>query len=210
MPDADTIQGPLDLPELLARSSRGDDQSWRRLIELYGRRVYALAHSRCRRDDVAEEITQSVFVTLATKLSAGGYTEQGRFESWLFRVTMNRVRDEARRQRRHAEPTDPEVLRETALDTRAGPIEGAAERAEALAQEVCLRRAMDGLSNADREVIELRHHGGLSFQAIADALEEPVGTVLARHHRALRKLKDAMTRDGEPSRASAAKVNRRV
>ena len=43
--------------------------------------------------ELAEEITQSVFVTVASKLVGGGYTEQGRFESWLFRVAMNRIRD---------------------------------------------------------------------------------------------------------------------
>jgi len=43
-------------------------------------------------------------------------------------------------------------------------------------------------------VIELRHHGGLSFQQMADLLEEPLGTLLARHHRALRKLRELLRR----------------
>ena len=45
---------------------------------------------------------------------------------------------------------------------------------------------MARLHDADREVIELRHHGGLSFKQIAELLDEPLGTLLARHHRALR------------------------
>ena len=59
-----------------------------------------------------------------------------------------------------------------------------------------LRSALSGLEDADREVIELRHHAGMSFKQIADLLEEPIGTLLARHHRALRKLKDIMTAGG--------------
>lgn len=152
-----------------------------------------MARSRCRRDDLAEEITQSVFATLASKLPGGGYTEQGRFESWLFRVTMNRVRDEARRAARHATPTDPDVL--AASSPARAPSTGA--ESPDLAP---LRDAMAALSDADREVVELRHHGGLSFQQIADILDEPMGTVLARHHRALRKLKDMLT----PAPAAAA------
>lgn len=186
MPDTTASTPGSDSPDirgLLARSARGDESAWRSLIGLYGRRVYALARSRCRRDDLAEEIAQSVFVTVATKLALGQYAEQGRFEAWLFRVTMNRVRDEIRRMKRHAVPTDPAEFCD-AVATNDGLAAGEPADLDAL------RRAMNSLAPADREVVELRHHGGLSFKQIAEALEEPLGTVLARHHRALRKLKE--------------------
>ena len=48
---------------------------------------------------------------------------------------------------------------------------------------------MDRLSEGDREIIELRQTGGMSFRALSDYFEEPLGTLLARHHRALRKLR---------------------
>ncbi|MDX2114662.1 MAG: sigma-70 family RNA polymerase sigma factor [Planctomycetota bacterium] len=191
MPDPAASTVPADLAEpgplaeLLAHAARGDERAWEGIVKLYARRVYAMARSRCRRDDLAEEITQSVFATIATKLGSGGYAEQGRFEAWLFRITMNRVRDEARRLSRHALPTDPEVLGSTAAAPDEPP--------HADEQDVqTLRLALGSLSEPDREVVELRHHGGLSFRQIADALGEPMGTVLARHHRALRKLKEIL------------------
>src|ERR1044071_2785470 len=91
---------PQELAPLLKAASRGDPGAWRELVNRYGRRVYALAKSRCRNEDVAEEIAQSVFATIAAKVGGGEYTEVGRFESWLFRVTMNRVRDTERRAKR--------------------------------------------------------------------------------------------------------------
>jgi RNA polymerase sigma-70 factor (ECF subfamily) len=147
--------------------------------------------------DVAEEVTQSVFVTVASKLSGGEYTEQGRFESWLFRVAMNRIRDEVRRTRRQATPTDPEALDGQAGRT-GGVIGGAGETggesgtADHRDELTALRNAMSQLTDQDREIVELRHHAGLSFKQMADLLSEPLGTLLARHHRALRKLKDLM------------------
>ena len=140
-----------------------------------------MVRSRCHDDDLAEEITQSVFVTISSKLSPdGGYEEHGRFESWLFRITMNRVRDEMRRRKRHAVATDPAGFSD---------IQGAPEAPRDDAGLASLRAAMDGLTDAERQVIELRHHGQMSFKHIAETLDEPIGTVLARHHRALRKLK---------------------
>ncbi len=170
------------LAEIVKRAGSGDESAWRELIDLYSRRVYAMAKSRCADPGLAEEITQSVFTTISTKLSAGQYSEQGRFEAWLFRVTMNRIRDEARRMKRHAQPTDPSEF---------GSVEGKSETTEPTNEVRInqLRAAMNELSGPDREVVELRHHGAMSFKQMAGLLDEPVGTLLARHHRALRKLK---------------------
>jgi RNA polymerase sigma-70 factor (ECF subfamily) len=184
----DSSPKPDEAPEtrnLLAAACRGDESAWRQVVELYGRRVFALAKSRCQRADLAEEVTQSVFATVATKLGSGGYTEQGKFEAWLFRITMNRIRDEMRRMKHRPEATDPAVL---------GSVAGAATENEG-DQTVALgrlREAMGRLSESDREVIELRHHGGMSFKQMSELLDEPLGTLLARHHRALRKLKQLM------------------
>jgi DNA-directed RNA polymerase specialized sigma24 family protein len=53
---------------------------------------------------------------------------------------------------------------------------------------------MQELSPADREIIDLRHLGGLSFQQMADLLDEPLGTLLSRHHRAVARLRASMER----------------
>ena len=209
-PDAQSIDA--ELQPILRRAAAGEPQAWRELVDRYSRRIFALAKSRLRVTgygsagqsasgagiELAEEITQSVFATVSIKLISGQYAEQGRFEPWLFRVAINRIRDEIRRQRRHAVVTDPEVLadRAAAVETRntdAGQLSS-------------LRRAMACLGEADRQVIELRHHAGLSFAQMADMLSEPLGTLLARHHRALRKLRSILENPGELGQRSAGET----
>lgn len=172
-----------EVSALLARAAAGDQDAWRGIVALYARRVFALARSRRLSEEAAEEVAQSVFVTLASQLGSGTYTERGRFESWLFRVAINRVRDEVRRAARHATTADPSTLNERPGEIAPTPASDDRELAS-------LRAAMASLGEADREIVDLRHHGGLSFKQIADLLGEPMGTVLARHHRALRKLKE--------------------
>ncbi len=175
---------PAAIAGLLSRAMRGDERAWRELVGAYGPRVFALAQSRCHNADVAEEIMQSVFATVAVKVRGRDYIEHGKFEAWLFRVAMNRVRDYARSKKRSSAlfQQGSEPVAEAAAQREQERTDGE--------QLSALRAAMEQLPDADREVIELRHHGDLSFKQIADLLDEPLGTLLARHHRALRKLKE--------------------
>lgn len=171
---------------VLARAARGDDAAWRMIVSEYSGRVYGLLRSQGADPELAEEITQSVFCTIAAKLV--DYVEGGRFESWLFRIAVNRLRDDARRKRRHAKPAGAnevlEGLAGAAPDHNAG---------RAQAEELhALRAAVERLSDSDREVIDLRHVGGMSFKEMALHLGEPLGTLLARHHRALAKLRGSL------------------
>ena len=54
-------------------------------------------------------------------------------------------------------------------------------------QLVRLREAIASMSEADQQVIHLRHTAGLAFAEIAETLDQRWGTVLARAHRAMKK-----------------------
>lgn len=190
------------LADRLSAASRGDAEAWGWLVTSYHRRVYGLLVRQCGDRELAEEITQATFVKLVQKLPevAGGpsegegrYSERGRFEPWLFRVAMNGLRDEMRRRKRQAVGVGG-----TEADEQGGPGLPAAaapggddplDRVDRAEQVERLREAVAELGEADREVLHLRHTAGLSFAEIAQALGQPLGTVLARAHRALGKLR---------------------
>jgi RNA polymerase sigma-70 factor (ECF subfamily) len=179
------------LEATLERAAGGDETAWRLVVDTYSGRVYGLIRAQCGSSDLAQEITQSTFCTVVAKI--GRYTELGRFESWLFRIAMNRLRDEMRRRKRQANPVPEEAL--VGLAGPAAPAAGdQADPDEVRALEAALAR----LSEADRRVIQLRHSAGLSFAQIAEVLGEPLGTVLARQHRALKKLRHLLGRPDPP------------
>lgn len=206
----------LDLASTLRAASSGDASAWRVLVEAYSRRVFGLLVRQCGDRDLSEELTQATFVKLVDKLGDfAGYEERGRFEPWLFRIAMNKLRDEMRRRKRQAVPTDmsPGAVRG---DDATGRSSGwAAEQARIAAGQAesgalgenpvdvlsraeqvdRLRQMIEELPEADREVLHLRHTAGLSFAQIAETLDQPLGTVLARGHRALGKLKKKMTEE---------------
>ena len=65
-----------------------------------------------------------------------------------------------------------------------------------------LRNAVCQLSSSDQDIIHMRHSAGMSYKQIADVLGEPMGTVLARQHRALGKLRSLMDCDGYLQRST--------
>lgn len=177
------------LDELLLAAGKGDAQAWRGLIEAYSGRVYSLLAGRCGDRELAEELTQGTFVKVVGKLK--GYREIGKFEAWLFRIAMNLLRDEMRRRKRQALSIDFGQTPPESLGHMGGEVSPDGRLLEKERHEL-LRRAVAKLPEPDREIIELRYTAELTFAQIAQTLDEPLGTVLARGHRALKKLRDLL------------------
>jgi len=174
-----------ELHENIVAAANGDEIAWRYIVDAYAHRVFSLIRSKCSNEELAEEITQSTFCTIAQKLPT--YEETGKFEAWLFRIAVNRFRDEMRRQKRHAVPMENEMI-----GVLSSGISDVHKDDEMEAQTQRLRAAVCQLSSSDQDVIYMRHSAGMSYKQIAEVLGEPLGTVLARQHRALKKLKSLM------------------
>ena len=195
---ADAREDAQEVERLLKFAAEGDSSAWRAIVALYAPRVFGIVRAQCRDDELSEEIVQSTFCTLAAKIAS--YVESGRFESWLFRIAMNRLRDEMRRRTRQARSAAEETFA-VMPDTRERAARGLDPELRSK-----LEAALSRLSESDREIIDLRHTGGMSFKALSDYYDEPVGTLLARHHRALKKLKamlEDLGVDGEDHRAKS-------
>ncbi len=185
-PDANAGTNPLstDLATLLQQAADGNEQAWAQLVRSLAPRVHALIVANTGDHELAEEVTQSVFVTLAQRVH--DYVEQGRLEAWVFRIAMNRLRDEMRRRTRHARPVGDVGFPEA---QRTGREDRSAFEATDPDSARALWEAVSGLSERDQEILHLRHVADMGFKAISEMLDVPVGTLLARHFRAVRRLR---------------------
>ena len=188
-----------ELAETIEAAQRHDGKAYDRLVEAYGRRLYGFFHRQTGARQDAEDLLQDLFVRVVRGI--GKYRHEDNFDGWIFRIATNLVRDRARRRKRRpvevvAEPTnddDGDGMLGRAESPEVGPAE-AVERNDELGR---LQRALGQLPDRDREVILLRHFSQLSFKEIAETLGCPLGTVLARGHRSLAKLRKMMEdRDG--------------
>src|SRR5438105_12827717 len=84
--------------ELVARSIRGDNESFNQLILRWERPIYALAYRTIGREEDARDVCQETFLRAFRALP--GFRGQAKFSSWLYRIALNLCRDWVRRERR--------------------------------------------------------------------------------------------------------------
>ncbi|HWC75536.1 MAG TPA: sigma-70 family RNA polymerase sigma factor [Gemmatimonadales bacterium] len=140
--------------------------------------------ARCRDADLAAEMLQEVAARLVT--AAPRLRLNGNARGYVFRVAANVWHDHLRRAvvRRRWERANllEEPARVAAADERL--LEGELREA--------VRRLISELPEGQRDVVELRHERGLTFQEIADRLGRPLGTVLTQMRAALAKISVAL------------------
>ncbi len=169
--------------ELVARSIRGDADSFNELILRWERPIYALAYRQIGREEDARDVCQETFLRAYRALS--GFRGQAKFSSWLYRIALNLCRDWLRRERRAPTVQAPES------------IEDLVARRD-LSRTV--EQAMALLPEEQRTAIILKEYHGLTFQEIADLVDCPLSTVKTRLYQGLTVLRRELTRQTSASR----------
>jgi RNA polymerase sigma-70 factor (ECF subfamily) len=188
---------PAGLDRLLRRARKRDPEALHELVDTYSGRLFGLLYRLTGQRETAEDLLQETFLRVVRTIPE--YEHGGRFEAWLFRIAANLARDHSRRVRRRGRPLTLDGFGE-------GGDHGASELADATqpdpSGELLKREAgerlnacLQELTEMDREIILLRHFAELSFREIADMLQIPLGTALARAHRALKRLQAAFDQE---------------
>ena len=178
---------------LLTRCQAGERAAWDTLVDAYWQRLFGYALRATNNAELAQDLVQETFLRIVQRLER--YDDQGKFEAWLFRILVNLVRDHGRSLARH--PTQSTVMecdgeRIELINEMSGklqePFDPLYRQEDVDALQLALRRLPEG----DRQILLLRHFADMPFKDIARTLNCPIGTVLARAHRALGKLRSLM------------------
>ncbi len=174
----------LDLAELLRRCGRGDEQAFARLYDAMAARVFGLAKRVVRDPAQAEEVTQEAFLDIWR--SSGRFDEsQGHAVSWMLTVVHRKAVDRVR-------SAEASTRRDTTYhhETHAIEHDSTAEAATASLEAHRVRQAMAGLTQAQREALDLAYFKGYTHTEVATMLDLPLGTAKTRIRDGLIRLRD--------------------
>ena len=180
--------------ELVAKSIRGDADSFNELVLRWERPIYALAYRTIGREEDARDVCQETFLRAFRALP--GFRGQAKFSSWLYRIALNLCRDWVRRERRAPVVQPPEDVDLMELAAAREPAESIEDRIARNDLSRAVERAMAVLPDEQRAAIVLKEYHGLTFQEIADLVGCPLSTVKTRLYQGLTVLRRELARTG--------------
>lgn len=178
-------------PDSEARS--GPAVTFEEVYTRFRRPVWALARRLTRSDEEALDASQEIFLRVWKGL--GGFRNEAKLSTWVFQIAWNYLRSYRRSQGRGLVPLE-------SLSSQSGLVVGAmrdrapdAERRAMANQQLDrVQEALDSLEEHHRVVLWMRDGEELSYEAIAEVLDIPIGTVRSRLARARKALRDEVDR----------------
>lgn len=176
----------LDERALIERCRSGDDAAFGELVDRYKNLVYGLVYRLVSDRSQVDDLAQEVFLKVHRGLPY--FRGDARLSTWIYRIVQN-VCFQTRTRR----------LPDLSLD--ASGDDGARPRidpggADAAFAEIELRdrleKAIARLPEQYRLLIAAHYLQGVQYEALADALNMPLGTVKTHLYRAKRRLRELL------------------
>jgi len=178
----------LEDQELVKKFLNGDKSSIEVLIKRHKNKVYTYIILTVKNQHLAEDIFQDTFIKVIKSLQEGKYKDNGKFLSWVIRIAHNLIIDHYRKEKQintySNEDYEADIFNSKKLAD--GNVE------EFLIQDQItsdVRRLIEELPDDQKQVILLRHYGGLSFKEIAEQTDVSINTALGRMRYALINLR---------------------
>ena len=179
--------------EIVGRVLAGEEALFEVLVRRYQTRVVAhVARMVGNRDD-ALDLAQEIFLKVFQALER--YNAEYKFSTWLFRIAGNAAIDHLRKRRPRTVPLEiPDSESRSgvsAIEHESHVLDPYGELRNVQRGEA-ISRAIADLPPEFRELITLRHFGGLSYDDIARVKNMPLGTVKNKLFRARVVLKERL------------------
>ncbi len=149
----------------LLERAKGDPKVVGEIYDLYADRIYGFLLKRCKHRELAEDLTQRVFLKFIEALPTlewRGFT----LGAWLYRVASNALTDHWR-----SASTRMDMTIDTEEWDLPSQTDNPAWYAECKFEEGKLVECMKKLSARDQLVVDLRYFGGLDVPEIATQLD---------------------------------------
>jgi RNA polymerase sigma-70 factor (ECF subfamily) len=170
---------------LMLQVKQGSQPAFTELFQRYREPIYGYFRRRIADRVRAEDLAQETFLALLK--GATRYEQRALFRTYLYAIAMNLLLAEKRRSAKdHGnESAEPSVSSDP--DTT-----------------LWVRRAVEQMDAAQREVLLLREYEQLSYEEIAGLLSVPVNTIRSRLFRARMAVKELLVRPHAVAAGSVA------
>jgi RNA polymerase sigma-70 factor (ECF subfamily) len=181
--DNDDARDPLGT--LLSRAGRGDQAAFAELYDSLAPLLHGVVLRVMRDPAQSEEVTQEAFVEL-WRLAPRYDSARGSVRSWATTLAHRRAIDRVRSEQSGRDRTDREAQKR--------PIQNndVAEQVMANIDGTRVRKALERLTEIQRQAVELAYFGGHSYREVAMLLDVAEGTIKTRIRDGMIRLRDEL------------------
>ncbi len=169
----------IDLNNLIQKAQKGDKESFSRLYQYFYKKIYRYLFFQIRDEQLCKDFCQDTFIKAWKSLSNFSIRKNGTFQAFLFAIARNLVIDHSRRRK------EVKIEEFESLPEEERLYEDITSKEEVLQ----VRKALDRLSEDERQIIILKYFEEMSGEEIAKVLSMKEGAVRVRIHRIMEKLK---------------------
>jgi RNA polymerase sigma-70 factor (ECF subfamily) len=183
VPDADEQRDPLGA--LLSRAGRGDQSAFAELYDALAPLLHGVVLKVVRDPAQSEEVTQEAFIEL-WRLAPRFDDSRGSVRAWAATLAHRRAIDRVRSEQSGRDRTEREAQKR--------PIQtnDVAEQVVANIDGTRVRKALERLTEIQRQAVELAYFGGHSYREVAVLLGVAEGTIKTRIRDGMIRLRDEL------------------
>lgn len=176
----------VEINALVFEARNGNKEAFGKLYDTFLDAVYRFVYFRVGGRAEAEDITESVFVSIFEHI--GQYKDQGvPFEAWLFRIAKNKIIDHYRS---HTSRVSLDEIAETPDDAEDVP-----RTVERILTKEYIMECIRRLPASYQEIIILKYIEEKTNEEISKFLDKPVAHIRVLQSRALQKLRSIVDYD---------------
>ena len=167
----------------------GDENAIAVLVNRYAGHIYNFVRQSVRDSEVAEDLTQEVFVKAWKNIKK--FDLDKKFKPWLFQIARNAIIDYLRK-KKDVSFSELEDVYDKDFDVvdDSSDIEGLVDKKAA---ENKVKEAIEKIPEKYRSVISLYYQEGFNLREISEISGKPLDTVKSQHRRALQWLKKLLS-----------------
>lgn len=174
--------------ELVKSFVAGNQSSMEVLVNRHKDKVYTYILLIVKDEMLAEDIFQETFIKVIKSLKKGKYHERGIFVSWVIRIAHNLIIDHFRKAK-HLQTVSNQDSEMDIFNSKKFSDKNVEEILVKEQIENDVKDLIDQLPEDQKEVVLLRHYGGLSFKEISEMTNVSINTALGRMRYALINLR---------------------
>lgn len=185
---------------LMKQLAAGDREALSEIYKAYMKLIYSVCLNILKQKEAAEDVSADFFIRLFK--SAATFDGRGHHKTWMITIARNMCIDYLRKNSHETISLDAPMgfsggAGQHSMDSSEGDtgtsikdtLKDKQNVEDTVVKKLSIEMAMKILSQTEKDIVDMKIEGGMTFKEIAEVLGKPQGTVSWQYNEAIKKMR---------------------